>query len=363
MPKLLFIRYKNPPNILEGGEMGTNKNLYVLSQILGDDNVTTFNILEKNLSVVQKLCALVRLPRNFYLGMTNRKMKHILHIANNYDFVYIDRSIFGVVAQYLRRAKYKGRIITFFHNVEYFYYLSRFAGNVFAKRILLRCIYNNDKLACQHSDKIILLNKRDNQQLQQLYGRSADIITPVVLRDRYAQHEQDGSVLTSKIPHCMFVGSYLKANNNGLLWFVKEVLPNVNIQFTAVGKGLAKLQKEEQSLQNINVMSDVPDLRPYYEQADIIVAPIFEGSGMKIKTCEALMYGKNILGTDEAFEGYEIDVNKIGGKCNNITDFINNITDFINNPRPKFNNFSREMFLKHYSTESVINKFKSALYE
>ena len=32
---------------------------------------------------------------------------------------------------------------------------------------------------------------------------------------------------------------------------------------------------------------------------------------MKVKTCEALMYGKNILGTTETFEGYELDMHHL----------------------------------------------------
>ncbi len=39
---------------------------------------------------------------------------------------------------------------------------------------------------------------------------------------------------------------------------------------------------------------------------DYIISPIFVGGGMKVKTCEALMYGKNIIGTSESFEGYDI---------------------------------------------------------
>ena len=43
--------------------------------------------------------------------------------------------------------------------------------------------------------------------------------------------------------------------------------------------------------------------------------PIFEGSGMKLKTCEALMFGKNIIGTPEAFAGYDIDDYTNVGAC------------------------------------------------
>jgi hypothetical protein len=36
---------------------------------------------------------------------------------------------------------------------------------------------------------------------------------------------------------------------------------------------------------------------------------------MKVKTCESLMFGKNIFATTEAFEGYELDYDKVGALC------------------------------------------------
>lgn len=51
----------------------------------------------------------------------------------------------------------------------------------------------------------------------------------------------------------------------------------------------------------------------YIYNADFLIAPIFEGSGMKLKTAEALMYGKTVFGTTEAFEGYDVDYEQVGG--------------------------------------------------
>ena len=119
---------------------------------------------------------------------------------------------------------------------------------------------------------------------------------------------------------------------------------------------------EEPLLKDIEVISDAPDLLPYFEKADIMILPIFKGSGMKVKTCESLMYGKNIIATDEAFEGYEVDYDKVGGKCNTAEEFVSRIKDFEANPRPRFNTYSRQMFLEKYSEESVIGKFRAVLF-
>ena len=38
-----------------------------------------------------------------------------------------------------------------------------------------------------------------------------------------------------------------------------------------------------------------------------VIMPIFMGGGMKVKTAEALMNGKTIFGSKEAFEGYDLE--------------------------------------------------------
>ena len=146
------------------------------------------------------------------------------------------------------------------------------------------------------------------------------------------------------------------------MWFVENVLPHVDVKLQVVGKGMARL-KEEECMRGIDIKSDVPDLATYFLSADFMILPIFSGSGMKVKTCESLMYGKNIIATDEAFVGYEVDYDKVGGKCNTAEEFISCIKDFENHPRPRFNVYSRQMFLEKYSEAAVVEKFRKVLFE
>ena len=88
-----------------------------------------------------------------------------------------------------------------------------------------------------------------------------------------------------------------------------------------------------------------------------MILPVFAGSGMKVKTCEALMYGRNILGTDEAFAGYSLEYGEVGGLCNTAADFIKAIRSFCDSPRPRFNEYSRRRFLDSYSNEAQIPLF------
>ena len=67
---------------------------------------------------------------------------------------------------------------------------------------------------------------------------------------------------------------------------------------------------------HINVMSynryvlltgEVPDVRPYYERASVVVAPLRLGGGMRVKVSVALAAGKAVVATPLAAEGLGAD--------------------------------------------------------
>ena len=105
----------------------------------------------------------------------------------------------------------------------------------------------------------------------------------------------------------------------------------------------------------IEIYSDVPDLNVFYQDADYVILPIMSGSGMKVKTAESLMYGKFLIGTDEAFRGYDISSNE-GIVCNSAEDFITAINNL--KLSYKFNQPSRDLYKAKYSFDSSIESFR-----
>lgn len=362
MKKLLFIRYKKPDGILEGGEQATKNSYTILSKLLGEENITTYYVhdgtAKKNLFTY--LSAGLLLFRNYFYGLTPKRVKMIVKEAQNYDYVFIDRSVFGIIAKQLKEAGYKGQIISFFHNVEILYFGAKLKKHLPWRPILLHNVDMNDRYACLYSDKVIVFNQRDNRELEIRYQRKADVVIPIALKDKCLKKNCNTDVISTK-PLCLFLGTYFLPNNEGIKWFIDNVYPFVDIDLMIVGKGMGKFKQENSVDESIQIFSNVPELEPFFEKADIMILPIFKGGGMKVKTCEALMYGKNILGTTETFEGYDVDYDSVGGLCNTKEEFIEKINDFIQNPRPKFNTYSREQFLEKYSEEAVVDKFRQVL--
>ena len=294
--------------------------------------------------------------------MTPKKVKQICQLAQNFDIVFIDRSVFGIIAKKLKEDHFAGRVIVFFHNVEALYFDAKISKHIPFRNVIIKSADHNDAYSCRFADKVIALNRRDDDKLFERYQRHADILIPIVFRDRFKPEHQSEAFTKAK-PECLFIGSYFAPNNEGLLWFVRNVLPHVEINFIVVGKGMEKIKEEEPIMHDVEVIGSVPDLTPYINEADIMILPIFKGSGMKVKTCESLMFGKNILGTDEAFEGYDADYDRIGGKCNTADDFIGKINDFITSPRPRFNTYSRQLYLERYSESTLSEKMRKVLFD
>ena len=364
MSRLLFIQYTPFGVVMNGGDQGTKKNLDMLCQVMGEANVDVFYLHDKagKSSLFEYAKGAVLMPFGYFFGLTPAKVEELVVKASGYDYIFIDRSIFGILVKALKDAGYKGKIITSFQNIEVLYMDAKIPKHMPFRNVLINLADKNDRWSCKYSDKIIVLNERDKAELQTRYGRTAEVTIPVALSDKCAQVKWDTKVMTRKRPLCLFLGAYFLANNEGILWFMRNVYPKVDVEVKIVGRGMAKLKEEQpELLRDIEVTSDAPDLVPYFEEADMMVLPIFSGSGMKVKTCESLMYGKNIIATDEALVGYRIEDGKSAWRCNTADEFVACIQEFAAHPRPKWNENARQCFLDYYSNTAVENLFRELL--
>jgi succinoglycan biosynthesis protein ExoO len=105
----------------------------------------------------------------------------------------------------------------------------------------------------------------------------------------------------------LFVGSNTAPNVVGMRWFFDAVWPQVraarpNAQLQVAG-GVAR--SLDQIPDGVRMLGVVPDLKPYYRDAGIVISPLRSGSGLKIKLIEALAAGKAIVGTSVTAQGVE----------------------------------------------------------
>jgi len=229
------------------------------------------------------------------------------------------------------------------------------------RTVLKRAFEGNESLAVEYADKVISLNNRDAGQLIKYYGRSPDCIIPITMDDSFAPLNEVKEKITSTKLQLLFIGSFFASNEHGVTWFVNEVMPHVNAEFIIVGRDFEKLS-QRLSRSNVRVIGTVDDLSGYYHNADAIVSPILFGDGMKVKTAEALMYGKPMFATDEALEGYCVEDQENIFRCNTKEQFIASINEYtLKDERTGFDSKLRDLFLEKYHTPRYISVLKGLL--
>lgn len=89
-------------------------------------------------------------------------------------------------------------------------------------------------------------------------------------------------------------------NQNGLKWFVKKVFPLIRTAYPdsklIIAGGICKVIKGEyDDVEGIELVGYVDNPIDLYKLGDVAINPVYQGTGLKIKTFEAISYGKVTL--------------------------------------------------------------------
>lgn len=90
------------------------------------------------------------------------------------------------------------------------------------------------------------------------------------------------------------------ANAKGLQWFMKEVLPllDKNLKIAVAGKGAEALATER-----VTLLGFVPDAVDFMRDCAVVAVPSTAGSGVQVKTLDAIAAGRPIVATPIALRG------------------------------------------------------------
>jgi sugar transferase (PEP-CTERM/EpsH1 system associated) len=100
-------------------------------------------------------------------------------------------------------------------------------------------------------------------------------------------------------------------NIDAVNWFARRMFPRVreavpDAEFWIVGRNPNSKVKALASLPGVRVIGQVEDVRPYYAEAKVAVAPFRYGGGTKIKVLEAMALGVPVVATPIGCQGIEV---------------------------------------------------------
>ena len=244
---------------------------------------------------------------------------------------------------------------------------------VITKNILKRCflliearkLERFENMAIKKADKIIILSEEDEKALKlQMGGKDFNY---VIIPNRIVETNKikSSNEQMSKKLRILFIGTMTWApNNDGVIWFIENVYKQIlmvdqNIELYIVGKNpSSRLVELSKTMENITVTGYVESVDLYYELCDLMIVPLFVGSGQRIKIIEAFSRKMPVVSTSIGAEGLIFEDGRSIIIANNVSEFVEAILRLRNTELRKFiANEARKKYDKFYSTEAISFRF------
>lgn len=113
----------------------------------------------------------------------------------------------------------------------------------------------------------------------------------------------------------LFIGGMdYTPNRDSALYFLNDILPLIktkipDVRLDIVGRELWKIPGPE-SYEGVIFHEDVPDILPYFRRADILLVPLRQGAGTRVKILEAMASGLPVVTTSKGVEGIDVEHGK-----------------------------------------------------
>ena len=356
LPRLLYVSPVSAGAPLGGRALLARLHRDCLAELAGDE------LFEYSLDPAQRSSVLAAV-RGSIDGITPASSAAVLAriAADGIDAVWLDGSNLGQLARAIKRTHPTVQVIVFCHNVEarFFAGALRAAPSLRAAAVLA-ANWRAERLTVHHADVLIALSARDSVGLHRIYGRGADHILPMAMTDQICGAIGDNTPVGEAAP-LLFAGGAFYANRAGIAWFARKVAPRIALRTQVVGRGMDALGTELATVPNIEMVGEVDALEPWYRGARAVIAPIFDGSGMKTKVAEALMHGKPVIGTPEAFSGYGAEVCEGNWVCETADEFVAAIRAIAVQQVKTLDPERRGLYQRNHSTDATRARIEKIL--
>ena len=115
------------------------------------------------------------------------------------------------------------------------------------------------------------------------------------------------------IARLLFVGTMSYAPNaDAIIYFCEQIFPLVRercrrpVELTVIGRNPGADVLALAKHAGVTIAGGVESVLPYYDEADVVIAPIRSGGGTRIKVLEAMVFGRAVVSTTLGAEGLEV---------------------------------------------------------
>jgi len=165
----------------------------------------------------------------------------------------------------------------------------------------------------------------------------------------------------------LYLGGPNQANLEGLSWFLKEAWPLVRGKDPEIrlliGGRICRELGSYSGLEGVELQGDVERLSDFYAQGDLSINPTRQGTGLKIKTFEAMAHGKTLVCHPHCAEGIYAPETAPLYIAPSAQEFATRATDLLHSPVLLREKCTASLKYVESMNEFVSSQFKTALGE
>lgn len=192
-----------------------------------------------------------------------------------------------------------------------------------------------ERSAMNKFDGCVVVSELDRELLLKMGVKSRLFVVPNGTNTKFFK-PNNGKVVENSV---LWIGHMdVHTNRDAVLHFWKDIYPILKkkypqVKMTFVGTAPPKeIADAAQKDPQVKATGFVDDIRPYIDEAAVMVVPIRIGSGTRLKILDAMAMGKTIVSTSVGCEGLNVNDGKDILIADNPEDFANKTVELVRNP-------------------------------
>jgi len=297
----------------------------------------------------------------FYDDVFKAKLKEILQ-KQNFDIIQLEGLYLGLYIPFIRTFS-KAKIVYRAHNLEFeIWQRAANRSSALKKQYFLNLskrLLKLEKKVLKWVDAVVPISAKDGEWfVKQNPGLQMHIAPAGISRLFEKPNKQTNSEID-----LFFIGALdWLPNQEGLLWFVEEVWPEIHqkhpqLKFYVAGRN-ASAQMQKIKAPNMVFLGEVEDAHLFMQQHAIMVVPLFSGSGMRIKIIEAMALKKALITTALGLEGNAASAPKQVRIANTKSEFIHQVDYLLTHPEEiqKTGEAASDFVFAHFNQQRIAQK-------
>jgi len=237
------------------------------------------------------------------------------------NFIYVEHLL---MMQYVLNLATIAKII-FFNDESNLYVQENYLRGNFYQKLRNVGLAKLDSLGCSKAEVVFTITKEEEKFLIEKGFNNVFTLSYTVDTDLFHfswQKPDDNNIL--------FVGDFSHyPNRQAIRTLINRILPGLSdlgIKLKVVGRNTNRIKNTIRD--SAQVFSEVPDVRPYYYNTAVFVAPIFSGAGLRVKILEAALCGIPLVISPIANLGIDLADKEEAFICKSIVEFKEVIRNF-----------------------------------